>query len=144
MHESTQILNETAPELQDLVNKRTTKARRLQHLHSQGLSTHTAQALWRTATASDATFIARTTGIATHTATQLDQITVNLCQQWFGTDFTPHDHMRLFDSIHQGGFGFTSTLHIKDTAIIASCQQAASERPDPLGTGRRAVQELVP
>ena len=121
----TQFLNEHAPELQKLLTKRTASAARLQQLHSQGLTTHVAQALWRTATASDATFIARTTGIDAHTATKLDQITIDLHQQWLNTPFTQRDNIRLFDSLNEQGFGFTSTTHIKDTALIASWQQLA-------------------
>ena len=121
----TQILNERAPELQRLVTKRMTTATRLQQLHSQGLSTHIAQALWRTATASDATFTARTVGIDNHTATKLDKITVEMFQQWIDAPLTPTDRLRLFDAIKEQGFGFTSTLHIKDTALIASWQQVA-------------------
>ena len=79
--------------------------------------------MWRTATASDATFTARAVGLDTSTATTLDNITVSLHEQWLDTKLTPHDNIQLFTSINDGGFGFTSTLHIKDTALVASWQQ---------------------
>lgn len=121
----TPYIHEHAPEHQRLLTKRAHTATRLQHLHSQGLTTHVAQALWRTATASDATFTARTIGLDTTTATKLDTITVKLHEEWLDTQLTPHDNFQLFTSINSGGFGFTSTLHIKDTALVASWQQVA-------------------
>ena len=63
-----QFLDEHAPELQRLVAKRTSIAKRLKRLHAAGLCTHVAQALWRAAAASDATFAARTTGLDLQTA----------------------------------------------------------------------------
>ena len=51
-----------SPEHLKLVTKRQTQATRLQQLHDNGLTTHVAQALWRTNTASDATHTARATG----------------------------------------------------------------------------------
>ena len=121
----TPYIHEHAPEHQRLVTKRARTATRLQHLRSQGLTTHVAQALWRTATAGDATFTARAIGLDTTTATNLDRVTVGLHEQWLNCEFTPQDNIQLFSSISNGGFGFTSTLHIKDTALVASWQQVA-------------------
>ena len=80
-----------APELQHLVTKRTAIAKRLKSLHAAGLCTHVAQALWRTATASDSTFTARTTGLDTQTAQKLDQITINFWEEWLGETLTHAD-----------------------------------------------------
>ena len=70
-------LHENAPELQRLLVKRSTTAARLKRLQAQGLSTHVAQALWRTVTASDSPFAARTTGFDSRTASELDKITTD-------------------------------------------------------------------
>jgi hypothetical protein len=121
----TQYTYPQAAEQQRLILKRTTTATQLQQLTSHGLPNHVAQALWRTATASDATFTARTIGIDNDTATALDKLTITLHEQWHNTQFTPSDNTQLFTSIADGGFGFTSTTHIKDTALIASWQQVA-------------------
>ena len=115
--------HDQAPEHQRLLSKRTHTATRLRQLHSQGLTTHVAQALWRTATASDSTFTARAMGINTATATALDNMTVHFHEQWHNTTLTPQDNIQLFTSITNGGFGFTSALHIKDIALVASWQQ---------------------
>ena len=112
----TPYLHEQAPEHQRLITKRTRAATRLQHLQTQGLHTHVAQALWRTATAGDATFTARAIGLNETTAHNLDTITVILHEKWLNTKFTAYDNVQLFSSITNGGFGFTSTLQIKDTA----------------------------
>ena len=108
-----------------VLEKRQQTAQRLQTLHKHGLNTHTAQALWRTATASDATFVARTVGLDTNTAANLDQTTLNLLQTLLDTRFDDKDAIRLFSAIAEQGFGFTAATHIKDTALIASWQQTA-------------------
>ena len=77
-----------SPEHLKLVTKRQTQAKRLQQLHDNGLTTHVAQALWRTNTASDATYTARATGLDTNTAQQLDQITIRLYEQWIQEQLT--------------------------------------------------------
>jgi hypothetical protein len=114
-----------APEHQRLVHKRSKAATRLNKLHEQGLSTHVAQALWRTGTASDSTFTARTIGIDVTTATTLDKITIALFEKWLQTPLTDRDIILLFTSMKEGGMGFTATTHIKDTGLIASWLQNA-------------------
>ena len=121
----TQFLKEQAPEYQRLLDKRTATATRIKQLHAQGLSTHVAQALWRTATASDATFTARTLGLDTTVARKLDQMTIDLWQEWLNTPLTTQDITRIFSSISNHGLGFTSATHIKDAALIASWAQTA-------------------
>jgi hypothetical protein len=120
-----QFLNEHAPELQRLLTKRTAIAERIQRLHAAGLCTHVAQALWRTATASDATFTARTTGLDLQTAEKLDRITTEFWEKWLNEPLTHADKVRLFSSLSDGGLGFTSAQHIKDAALVASWIQAA-------------------
>ena len=61
----------TAPEMQNVLEKCTANATRLQSLQSSGLCNHVAQALWRSATASAVTSRARCTGIDENTASQL-------------------------------------------------------------------------
>ena len=117
--------HQATPEMQKLVDKRTINAARLRSLQSNGLCNHVAQALWRTATASDITFRARSTGLDSSTATHLDQLTLELWQQWLATPIEPADAVRIFASMSEGGFGFTSAKHIKDTALIASWAQVA-------------------
>ena len=116
----TPYLHGQAPEHEHLIAKRTAAATRLLQLHSQGLTTHVAQALWRTATAGDASFTARAIGLDSATANTLDTITSSLFEQWLNRTFTCNDNIQLFTSINDGGFGFTSTLNIKDTALVAS------------------------
>ena len=81
--------------------------------------------MWRTATASDITFRARCTGIDDNTASQLDQLTLQLWQQWLAAPVEPAHAVRIFASITDGGFGFTCATHIKDSALIASWAQVA-------------------
>ena len=119
----TPYLREQAPEHQRLITKRTRTATRLHRLQTQGLPTHIAQALWRTATAGDVNFTARAVGLDSTTAATLDAITVKLHEEWLNTTLTPQDNVKLFTSMAQGGFAFTSALHIKDTALVASWQQ---------------------
>lgn len=119
------IAHEQAPEHQRLITKRAKTAARLQHLQTHGLPTHIAQALWRTATASDATFTARTIGLDAATANALDAFTVQLHEQWLSTTLSENENIQLFTSISKGGFGFTSASHMKDTALLASWQQVA-------------------
>jgi hypothetical protein len=62
----------------------------------------------------------------THTATKLDQITIDLHQPWLNTTFTlTITSVSLLDSLNEQGFGFTYATHIKDTAFLASWQQLA-------------------
>ena len=118
-------LHEDAPELQRLINKRRNIATRLRQLQKQGLPIHIAQALWRTATAGDATFTARTVGLNLSTATALDQMTLELWSEWLHEAPTKEDAARIFSSITNEGFGFTAATHIKDAALIASWSQVA-------------------
>ena len=67
----------------------------------------------------------KTTGIDARTAAKLDRLTAELWQEWLGDTITQHDATRIFTSIAHQGFGFTSTLHIKDAALIASWVQTA-------------------
>ena len=124
-NDATQYTDTHSPEHQRLITKRNDTATILNKLTNHGLSTHVAQALWRTATAGDATFTARTIGINHATATTLDTLTINLHEQWHQTELSNTDHVQLFTSIAEGGFGFTSTTQIKDTALIASWRQLA-------------------
>ncbi len=82
-------------------------------------------ALWQTATAFDITFTARTTGLDPRVAAKLDQITIDLWQEWLGTPMTPQDTTRIFASLSNQGLGFTSATQIKDAALIASWVQTA-------------------
>lgn len=52
-------------------------------------------------------------------------MTVTFHEQWLDTTFTTTNNIQLFTALKQGGFGFTSALHIKDTAFVASWQQVA-------------------
>ena len=121
----TPYTDDNAPEHQHLIATRRQHATRLQQLHDQGLTTHVAQALWRTVTAGDSTYLARATGLAEHTATQLDLITIHMFERWLNTTLTTQDHYKLFTGLNKGGLGMTSATHIRHTAFIASWQQAA-------------------
>ena len=54
--------------------RRSQRLQQLRDCHSHGLSTQICVALLRYTTGGDATFIARTTGIDTDTATKMDKI----------------------------------------------------------------------
>ena len=108
------------PEQIKLINHRKALATRLQHLHAHGLPSHTAQALWRTTSAGDCNYAARTLGLTQAAATELDNITTNLINAWTGLHLDDHDNKRIFATISAGGLGFTATNHIKDTAYLAS------------------------
>ena len=137
--DTAQYLHESAPELQRLIAKRRNKATRLRQLQKQGLPIHVAQALWRTATAGDATFTSRTVGLNLSTAAALDQMTIELWSEWLHEAPTNEDAARIFSSITNGGFGFTASTHIRDAALVASWTQVAPSILKRLGKENMSV-----
>ena len=118
------LTDNNADETTKAVQRRRDLAERIVHLQKHNLPYHTAQALWRTATAGDATFLARTAGIDDHTATALDNITTTLWRIWLHVDTLPdHVTQRIWQPLSEGGLGFTAAKHLQHAALIASWKQ---------------------
>ena len=125
----TQYAQDDAPALAKLVDHRRTLAQKIHRLHLEGLPAHVAQALWRTVTAGDATYTARTTGLPASIATHLDTITTDLLQTLYDLGLEHDDNKRVFNAMADGGLGFTSATYLKDAADVASLHQCAPPNP---------------
>ena len=62
-------------------------------------------------------------------------------QHMLDTPLNDKDAIRLFSAISEQGFGFTAATHIKDTALLASWQQAAPKLLAQLGID--SMEELL-
>lgn len=110
-----------APEPVAAVTARQDTARRVMELQDAGLPHHTAQALWRTYTAGDVTFLARTVGLSDRTAALLDKETTQLWQHWLGGPGVARCvNMKIWQPLKDG---FTSAKHLQYMALVASWKQ---------------------
>jgi hypothetical protein len=118
------LLPPSAPEHSHVLQKREKAAQTLRRLQAAGLQNHVAQALWRTATAGDATFVARMVGLPDEVAQQLDEITTGLWAEWLEmTDLPDNAKARLWQPLREGGMGYTAATHLQGTALVASWKQ---------------------
>jgi hypothetical protein len=136
------LIAENGPEHSAVHRRRTKAAERIIQLQNAGLNHHTAQSLWRTYTASDATFLARTTGIDPQAAQALDAITTQLWQHWLGMETIPEiPYQLIWQPLKEGGMGFTAAKHLQGTALLASWRQVGMSILET--TGLADMQTLV-
>jgi hypothetical protein len=106
-------------------------AANLVRLHKAGLPTQIAQALWRTLTAGDAAFVARTCGLPQQTTKQLDQITTDTIYTLFNN--TPAANIpspEIWIPIKKGRLGFTSAQLTAAPAYVTGWTTTAPQLLD--------------
>ena len=116
------------PAVTKAVERRETTLRRIVAARKAGLSVQHTFTLLRYATAGDITWLARTTGLPTSTARQMDEALQAVIIDLLGLqDADPTtDLPRIWHSWRKGGLGFQSAQEVRQTAPIASW--AACER----------------
>ena len=134
-----------AEEMATLIKNRRDLAAKLLRLNKDGLARRTASSLLRVASASDATWVMRTSGVPKQVAEQLDADLAEAAKELCGlTGATETQTRALFVLVRDGGFGFQSAVLQSRPALCASWICCAERAADRLGTSVAAMRPDLP